>query len=128
MREEVQRVATTWLSPCLLACGGGAAIIAAAPAGVARMPALYIVHARLSLCSFALVHLPSLLPSFVHPCPHPICRLTHLPVRVIPGLSHTSLVSCAGPCCSCLNPLSFVSVPLSMCSCLCSMVAAHALW
>ena len=114
--------------PCSLACGGASAVVVVAPTGVARTPALCIVHTHLSLCSFALMHLPLLSPSFVHPCPHPICPLACLPVHVIPNPSHTTLVSCVGPCCLCLCPLSFISVLLSMCSCLCSMVAACALW
>ena len=108
---------------CSLAGGGASTIVAAAPTSVAHILALCVMCAHLSLHSFVLAHLPSLSPSFVHPCPYPICPLAHLLVHVVPSLSHTSLVSCAGPCCSCLLPLLFISVPLSMCSCLCSVVA-----
>ena len=108
---------------CSLVCGGASAIVAATPASVAHMPALCIVCACLSLHSFVLTHLPSLPPLFVCPCSYPICSLAHLPVCVVPSLTHTSLVSRAGPCHSCLHPLLFILVPLFMCSCLCSVVA-----
>jgi hypothetical protein len=114
------------------ACGGAAAVdaaaavVAAAPTGVARTPALCVVRAHLSLRSFALAHLPSLSPLFVRPRPHPVCPLARLPVRVVPGLSHTGLVSRAGPCCSCLRPLSFVL--RSPVLALTSFALSHASW